>query len=272
MADATVKRTGVIGLGAMGLQMARHMVNKGFEVSGYDVSADATKKAQSHGVRICGSVVEVGKNAEVVMVMVATDKQIHDVVERSGLLDTLARGAVIAIASSCSPETCRALAKLAAPKGISIVDVPLVLGQEAMDNGQVVAYVGGDDAAVAKARPAIDTFSRQVLHVGDVGAGQITKSINNMLLWACMVANFECLSFAKQLGVDVNRLIEALGHGSGANWSLSRWGKSTGKWAEKDMDVALDLAQSAKMPMPLAGLVDQLVKHLNQEKMKALMS
>jgi 3-hydroxyisobutyrate dehydrogenase len=147
-----------------------------------------------------------------------------------------------------------------------------VLGQEAMDNGQVVAYVGGDDAAVAKARPAIEAFSKQVLHVGDVGAGQITKSINNMLLWACMVANFECLTLAKKLGVDAPRLIEALGHGSGANWSLSRWGKSTGKWAEKDMDVALELAQDAKVPMPLAGLVDQLVKHLNQERMKALLS
>src|SRR5205823_5930402 len=81
MADATVKRTGVIGLGAMGLQMARHMVRKGFEVSGYDVDSVAAKKAASHGVRVCGSVAEVGKHAEVVMVMVATDKQIHDVVE-----------------------------------------------------------------------------------------------------------------------------------------------------------------------------------------------
>jgi 3-hydroxyisobutyrate dehydrogenase len=272
MTDATVKRTGMIGLGAMGLQMARHMVNKGFEVNGYDVNAEAAKKAASHGVRICGSAAEVGKNAEVVMVMVATDKQIHDVVERSGLLDSLARGSVVCIASSCSPETCRALAKLAAPKGISVADVPLVLGQEAMDNGQVVAYVGGDDAAVALARPVLAAFSRQVLHVGDVGAGQITKSINNMLLWSCMVANFESLNFAKQLGVDIPRLVEALGHGSGANWSLSRWGKSTGKWAEKDMDVALDLAQHAKVPMPLAGLVDQLVKNLNQERMKALLS
>lgn len=273
MADAAaVKRTAMIGLGAMGLQMARHMVLKGFEVSGYDISADAAKKAQAHGVRICGSTAEAGKNAEVVFVMVANDKQIHDVVEHSGLLDTLASGSVIAIASSCSPETCRDLAKLAAPKRIGVIDVPLVLGQEAMDNGRVVAYVGGDDVSVAKARPAIAAFSKEVLHVGELGAGQITKSINNMLLWACMVANFECLSFAKKLGVDVNKLIEALGHGSGANWSLSRWGKSTGKWAEKDMDVALDLAQSAKMPMPLAGLVDQLVKHLNQERMKALMS
>jgi 3-hydroxyisobutyrate dehydrogenase-like beta-hydroxyacid dehydrogenase len=256
----------------MGLQMARHMVKNGFEVSGYDIDPAAAKKAGSHGVRICGSAAEVGKNAEVVMVMVANDKQIHDVVERSGLLDNLARGSVLCIASSCSPETCQKLAELAASKGISVVDVPLVLGQEAMNNGEVVAYVGGDDAAVARARPAIATFSRQVLHVGGVGSGQITKTINNMLLWACMVANFESLSFAKKLGVDIPRLVEALGHGSGANWSLSRWGKSTGKWAEKDMDVALELAQHAKMPMPLAGLVDQLVKELNQEKMNALLS
>jgi 3-hydroxyisobutyrate dehydrogenase-like beta-hydroxyacid dehydrogenase len=93
-----------------------------------------------------------------------------------------------------------------------------------------------------------------------------------MLLWACMVANYEVLNFAKTMGADVPKLIAALAHSSGANWSLARWGKSTGKWAEKDMDVALDLAQTAKMPMPLAGLVDQLVKHLNQERMKALMS
>src|SRR5262245_64499555 len=175
---ADVKRTAMIGLGAMGLQMGKHMVKHGFEVMGYDISAEASKKAESHGVRSCNSVAEAGKNAEVVFVMVANDKQIHDVIERSGLLDVLARGSVIAIASSCSPETCRDLAKLAAPKGIGIVDVPLVLGQEAMDNGQVVAYVGGGDASVARARPAIAAFSKEVLHVGDVGAGQITKGID----------------------------------------------------------------------------------------------
>jgi 3-hydroxyisobutyrate dehydrogenase-like beta-hydroxyacid dehydrogenase len=270
MAEAA-KRTGMIGLGAMGLQMGRHMVLKGFEVSGYDVNAAAAKTAEGHGIRICGSVTDVGKKADVIFVMVANDEQIHDVIERSGLLDALGRGSVICIASSCSPETCRDLAELAAPKGIGIVDVPLVLGQEAMNNGQVVAYVGGDDASVERARPAISAFSAKVLHVGGVGAGQITKSINNMLLWACMCANFECLTFAKKLGVDIPKLVEALGHGSGANWSLSRWGKSTGKWAEKDMDVALELAQDAKQPMPLAGLVDQLVKNLNQERMKALL-
>ena len=101
--------------------------------------------------------------------------------------------------------------------------------------------------------------------------GQLTKTANNMLLWACMAANYEVLSFAKKMGADVPKLIAALEHSSGANWSLARWGKSTGKWAEKDMDVALELAQDAKVPVPLAALVDQLMKGMNQQKMKALL-
>ena len=86
--------------------------------------------------------------------------------------------------------------------------------------------------------------------------------------------NAEVANKAKAEGIATlgSKLIAALGQGSGANWSLSRWGKSTGKWAEKDMDVALEMAQDAKMPMPLGGLVDQLVKSINQEKMKALLS
>jgi len=146
------------------------------------------------------------------------------------------------------------------------------LGQEAANNGTVTCYVGGEERWLARARPVLAAFSARVLHLGPVGTGQIAKTINNMLLWACMAANFESLTLAKKLGADIPRLIEALGYGSGANWSLSRWGKSTGKWAEKDMDVALDLAQDAKVPMPIAGLVDQAMKAINQDKMKALLS
>jgi 3-hydroxyisobutyrate dehydrogenase-like beta-hydroxyacid dehydrogenase len=272
MADAALKRTGMIGLGAMGLQMARHMVAKGFEVAGYDVAAVANARAKGHGVRICGSVAEVGDHAEAIIVMVQTDAQVRDAVVSSSLLDRLARGAVICIASSVSPDLCRELARAAATKGIGVLDTPVVLGQEAADNGTLTIYVGGEETWFERAKPVLSTFGRQVLYLGASGNGQIAKTINNMLLWAAMTANFEALTLAKKLGADVPRLVAALGQGSGANWSLSRWGKSTGKWSEKDMDVALELAQDAKVPVPLGGLVDQLVKHINQEKMKALLS
>jgi 3-hydroxyisobutyrate dehydrogenase-like beta-hydroxyacid dehydrogenase len=270
--SSQITRTGMIGLGAMGLPMARHMAAKGLAVAGYDVAPEAMQRAHNHGITLCKSPAEVGTHAAVVIVMVATDAQVNDAIAASGLLDTLARGAVICIASSTSPDSCRRLAALAAEKGIGILDTPVVLGQQAADEGRLTIYVGGKDEHVARARPALSAFGREVIHVGDVGAGQIAKTLNNMLLWACMSANMEALTLAKRLGCDVPRMIAALGQGSGANWSLARWGKSTGKWAEKDMDVALDLAQAAHVPLPLAALVDQLMKSVNQERMKALLS
>ena len=270
-ASNAVKRAGVIGLGAMGVQMARHMVSKGFDVTGYDVDVDAMRRAGEHGVKTCLSAAQVGDRAEVVIVMVATDAQVEEVIAQSRLLDHLGRGAVICIASSAAPETCRRMEKVAAEHGIGVLDCPVVLGQDAANNGTLTCYVGGEERWLTHARPVLAAFSAKVLHLGPVGTGQIAKTINNMLLWACMAANFESLTLARELGADVPRLIAALAEGSGANWSLSRWGRGTGKWAEKDMDVALDLAQHAKVPTPLAALVDQLMKQINQSKMQALL-
>jgi len=271
-ANKPVNRVGVIGLGAMGLQFARHLAGKGFAVAGFDVDPNAMERAGSHGVQSCLAPAQVGQHAEVVIVMVATDAQVEAVIAGSGLLDRLPAGAVICIASSSDPDTCRRMASAAAAKKIGVIDCPVVLGQQAANDGTVTSYVGGEAQHVIRARPVLAAYSAQVLHLGPVGSGQIAKTINNLLLWSCMAANFEALTLAKKLGADLPRLIDALGHGSGANWSLSRWGKSTGKWSEKDMDVALELAQQAKAPMPLAGLVDQLMKEINQERMRALLT
>src|SRR5262245_50512837 len=101
MTDAgnAARRAGAIGLGAMGLQMARHMVAKGFDVAGYDVDVDAMRRASELGVKTCLSPAQVGEHAEVVVVMVATDRQVEEVIAQSGLLDRLNRGSVICISS-----------------------------------------------------------------------------------------------------------------------------------------------------------------------------
>ncbi|MCA1404621.1 NAD(P)-dependent oxidoreductase [Ensifer sp. IC3342] len=268
----TKPTAGVIGLGAMGYQMARHLKEKGFTVAGYDVSAEATAKSQAIGIPTKADIAEVGSGAEVVVVMVQADKQVVDVIGEGGLLASLASGSVICIASSIAPDTCRQLEREAAEKGVGVLDTPVVLGQEAADNGTLTVFVGGEAKWLEKARPVLSAFGSNILHIGPSGTGQIAKTANNMLLWACICANFEALSLAKQLGADVPTLVSALMHSSGANWSLSRWGKSTGKWAEKDMDVALDLAQSVKLPLPLNGLVDQLMKSMNRERMQSLLS
>jgi 3-hydroxyisobutyrate dehydrogenase-like beta-hydroxyacid dehydrogenase len=268
----TATGTGIIGLGAMGFQMARHMVNKGFVVTGYDIVPGAVARAADAGVRIAGTAAEVGEGSGVVIVMVATDRQVEDVVLRSGLLDRLSRGAVICVSSSTSPETARELERICTARGIGCLDTPVVLGQEAADSGTLTVFCGGQREWFEKAHPVLAAFGANVMHVGAGGMGQLTKTANNMLLWACMAANFEVLTMMKRMGADVPKLIAALQHSSGANWSLQRWGRSTGKWAEKDMDVALDLAQHAKVPIPLGALVDQLMKGINQETMRALLA
>ena len=163
------------------------------------------------------------------------------------------------------------LEQLCATRNIGFLDTPVVLGQEAADEGTLTVFCGGRQAAFDKARPVLSAFGINIMHVGECGMGQLTKTANNMLLWACMAANYEVLSMMKRMGADIPKLVGALQHSSGANWSLEKWGRSTGKWAEKDMDVALELAQEAKVPVPLAALVDQLMKGMTQEKMKSLL-
>jgi len=266
-----VTRAGVIGLGAMGLQMARHMAAKGFAVAGFDVVADAMKRAVEHGIESCASPAEVGGRADVVVVMVQSDAQVEEVVGGSGLLDSLQAGSVVCIASSTAPTTCQRLAELAAERGVGVLDTPVVHGQRGADAGTLTVLAGGEERWLERARPALAAFTRHIIHVGPSGHGQIAKTVNNMLLWAAICANYEALTLAKELGADIPRLIEAMSYASGANAPLARWGKSTGKWAEKDMDVALELAQELKLSLPLSGLVDQLMKRIDQGKMKALL-
>lgn len=267
-----VRKAGVIGLGAMGFQMARHMVNRGFEVTGFDVASGPVARAADAGVKIAGNAAEVGAKSDAVIVMVATDKQVKDVILHSGLLEKMSAGAVVCVSSSTSPETARELEAACDKYRIGFLDTPVVLGQEAADNGTLTVFCGGRAEAFEKAQPVLSAFGANVMHVGDCGMGQLTKTANNMLLWACMAANYEVLSMMKKMGADIPKLVAALQHSSGANWSLARWGRSTGKWAEKDMDVALELAQHANVAMPLSALVDQLMKGMNQDKMKALLA
>ena len=267
---STAKTAGMIGLGAMGMPMARHMADKGFTVVGFDVDAGTVKKAEGFKIRGVKTAAEVGKGTDVVVIMVATDKQVREVIG-GGLLDTLAEGSVICIASSTSPETCAEMEALAAKKGIGVLDTPVVLGQKACDEGVMTVYVGGEKKWFDRAQPALQCFGKEALRLGKIGHGQIAKTMNNLLLWAIICANQEVLTLGKSLGADIPKMIEAMGKGSGANSSISRWGESTGKWAEKDLDVALDIAQKAKVPMPLSGLVDQLVKGINQEKMRSVL-
>src|SRR5215217_4196337 len=150
--QARVSRVAMIGLGAMGLQMARHMAAKGFAVSGHDIDPAAAARAREHGIATRGSAAEAAEAAEVAVIMVQTDAQVEEIIARSGMLERLAGGGVICIASSIAPDTCRRMAALAEARDIGVLDTPVVLGQEAANNGTLTIYAGGDESRLA--RPA----------------------------------------------------------------------------------------------------------------------
>ncbi len=135
----------------------------------------------------------------------------------------------------------------------------------------LLSLCGGDAADVERARPVLMTYSRDVEHVGPLGAGQLAKTCNNLLHWIHCVANFEALAIAKRYGVDAQRMREVLLKCPGDNGTLRRWDNTRFTWQEKDMDFVDELAQNGGLVLPLSSQVDQLIKTMSAADVAALL-
>ncbi|MGV2101635.1 NAD(P)-dependent oxidoreductase [Rhizobium sp. 21-4511-3d] len=261
-------KVAVVGTGEMGLAMAGHMLDGGHEVSGFDVSAERLAAAAEKGIKAAGSLGNLS-DAEVFILVVATDQQVIDVCET--LSETAARGSVIAVAATISPETMLQLGPKLKDRGIGLVDAPVVYGASGARSGTLLSLCGGSEEDVERIRPVMMCYSRDVVRVGPLGSGQIAKSCNNLLHWVHCVANYETLLIAKRYGIDAQRMREILLQCPGTNGTLARWDSTRFTWQEKDMDVTLELAQKAGLMLPLAGQVDQIIKSLKADDVKGLL-
>lgn len=262
-------KTAVIGVGAIGLDIARHIRAAGHDVTGFDVSGERLKLAAEAGIPTARSIREAVDGAELALVVVATDAQSASVTR--DILSCGAPGTVIAILATNHVETMRILAAEAAQAGFGFVDAPVVFGREGAQTGTLVSLCGGSEEDVARAEPVLKTYSRAVHHVGPAGAGQLAKTCNNMMHWAACVANYETLLLAKRYGIDAQRMREILLDCPAHNTTLKRWDTTRFTWHEKDMDIALDLAQAGGLALPLFGQVDQLIKQLGPDRVRELL-
>lgn len=263
-------RVGVVGVGVMGHAMAGHLVRKGHDVTAYDVDEARRAAVRETGARPVASLGELTRDAEILIVMVVSDEQSRAVVDEICAGDP-ARGALIAVAATNHPDTMRELAGKAAERGLRFIDAPVCFGLQGAKEGALVSLCGGSREDVAFAEPALRAYSRAVYHIGPVGTGQLAKTCNNMLHWAACVANYEVLLLAKRFGVDAQRLRETLLDCPGQNGTLAHWDTTRFTWPEKDMDIALDLAQTGGLTLPLFGQVDQLIKLLGPDQVRALL-
>src|SRR5687767_28641 len=199
-------KVAVVGTGEMGLAMAGHMLDKGQTVSAFDVNAERLGLARDRGIAAAASLKELAKAAEVFILVVATDEQVVEVSEQ--LAQQAADGAAIVVAATISVETVRDLGPRLAERGKRLVDAPVVYGASGARAGRLLSLCGGAAEDVERVRPALMCYSRDVVHVGPLGAGQVAKTCNNLLHWVHCVANFETLLIAKRYGLDAQRMRE----------------------------------------------------------------
>ncbi len=262
-------KVAVIGVGAMGLEMAGHVSHAGHEVVVSDIDAEKRVQAKANGLEVAETFAEAALHGEVLLVVVATDDQSREVTR--DILKTGRPGATIVIAATNDPRNMQALGAEAAAKGFRFVDAPVVFGLQGAKDGELVSLCGGSAEDIAFVEPVLMAYSRAIHHVGPVGAGQLAKTCNNMMHWVACVANYEVLLLAKRFGLDAQKMREILLDCPAHNVTLKRWDSTRFTWHEKDMDVALDLAQDGGVPLPLFGQVDQLVKRLGPERVKELL-
>ena len=262
-----VRTVGVIGAGRMGQPIIGHMARKGLHVTAYDIDGGKREAVAKLGGRWADSPAALARGSDAILICVGYDRELRELMSAS-LLRDLPRGTIVAVLSTVDPRTVQELAEVARPFGVHLVDSTVCRGGRAADEGTLLSFVAGDAAVVERLTPVLACFSTDIVHTGGVGTAQVAKAANNMLMWACVIANHEALALAKRSGVDVELLREALLKTGAENYALRHWGTNTMAWAEDDLEIVQKMAQDAGVGLPQAGLNRELCRILKPKRFR----
>lgn len=264
----TIKTVGVIGAGRMGQPIIGHLARKGFSALAYDIDAAKRDAVSRLGARGADSAAALAKDSDAILVCVGYDRQLRDLVSADQLLRHLRRDTIIAVLSTVHPTTVQELARIASPFGVTLVDSTVCRGGRAADEGTLLSFVAGDPDVVERLRPVLACFSTDIVPTGEVGTAQVAKAANNMVMWACLIANHEALALATRSGIDVEQLREALLKTGAENYVLRHWGTNTMAWAEDDLEIVQSMAHNAGLGLPQAGLNRELCRTLKPKRFR----
>lgn len=257
---------GIIGVGRMGQPMVKHMISKGYNVTAVDVSAENLDKAKAMGASVANKPGDLG-GCSFVILGVGYDDEVNEVtLGANGVLASLKSGSIIAVSSTVSPDTVKALDARARAKGCDVLDAPICRGRWFADEGKLLALFGGRDEVVARGRKVYGTFSSDIAHLGDVGHGQVAKGLNNLLLWITSIGLIEAGRIAESTGIDLPKLRDALMLSSGKSQALEDWDQTSFTWALKDMQIVTQISDKAGLSLPITGAVKELVKEARRIK------
>jgi 3-hydroxyisobutyrate dehydrogenase-like beta-hydroxyacid dehydrogenase len=251
----------------MGVPVCRHLVRAGHRVIACDADERRRGPAEEAGASWAASIEGLGKGVDVALICVGYEAQARDVLFGArGLAGALRAGAVVVVVSTVSPKAVQDWAVALQQRQVALVDAAVCRGGWAADAGSLLTFVGGASDVVERVRGVLDCYSSDVLHVGDVGAGQACKAVNNMILWACLVADHEGLALAQRYGVDTEVLRKALITSTAANQSLEDWGRQTMAWSQDDMAIVLDMADECGISLPQAGVTREICRQLKPRR------
>ncbi|MEQ3439949.1 NAD(P)-dependent oxidoreductase [Pseudoalteromonas sp. BZP1] len=258
-----------IGLGVMGYPMAGHLANAGHSVTVYNrTTAKAQKWVSEYQGEYAETPSEAAKGADIVFMCVGNDDDLRSVVYgENGVLASMHEGSYLVDHTTTSAEVAREVGAQAKLQGIAFLDAPVSGGQAGAENGVLTVMVGGDEADFNVVQPVMAAFSRFSQLLGEVGSGQLCKMVNQICIAGVVQGLAEGLHFAKQAGLDGEKVIETISKGAAGSWQMENRYKTmwAGEyefgfavdWMRKDLGIALDEAKANGATLPMTATVDQ---------------
>lgn len=276
MSNSAAKKVAFIGLGVMGYPMAGFLQTKGYDVTVYNrTTHKAEAWVQQYGGSYAVTPALAAEGAELVFMCVGNDNDVRSVVYgEHGVLAAMAAGTVLIDHTTASAELARELAAAAKLRQVGFIDAPVSGGQAGAENGVLTVMAGGEYNDFAKAEAAIMSYARCARLLGDAGAGQLAKMVNQICIAGVVQGLAEALNFAQNAGLDGAAVIEVISQGAAQSWQMQNRYQTMlqGKydfgfavdWMRKDLSIALNEARNNGSHLPLTALVDQFYSEVQQ--------
>ena len=258
-----------IGLGVMGYPMAGHLQKNGHDVTVYNrTTAKAENWAGEYGGAFADTPAKAAEGADFVFSCVGNDDDLRSVVYGDdGILAGMGSSGIYCDHTTASAIVAREIAAKCAEQGIGFLDGPVSGGQAGAENGKLTVMVGGDADTFAKAEPVIDSYAVATTLMGEAGAGQITKMVNQICIAGLVQGLSEGIAFAQKAGLDAELVVDCISKGAAGSWQMDNRGKTMAKdefdfgfaveWMRKDLGIALEESKANGARLPVTALVDQ---------------
>jgi 3-hydroxyisobutyrate dehydrogenase len=260
-----------IGLGKMGKPMALNLLRAGFSLTVHNRSRPAMDELASAGAALASSAAEAASRASCVITMLPDTPDVRQVVlGPGGVIEGAARGTIVADMSTILPAACQEMAEALAAKGVAFLDAPVSGGVQGAESASLSIMVGGPEEAFNRFLPLFQAMGKKIVHMGPSASGAMAKLCNQVVCVLNLLAAAEGILLGAKAGLDLEKLLDAVGAGSGASWMWANQGLRmtardfspgfTIRLQQKDLRLVLDTADRIGLPLPGTALVNQLFR------------